>query len=142
MFGKCLLAAALLLAFEITGCRSKPPVQSQANSGVTSSGEATTSWRIELKVAPEHPRMVKPATLTVHIVDGGGKTVDDAQVTGALTMKTMDMGKSEVKFEPKGNGDYQGTVKEMDMAGPWEVAVEAKQGGFHAVKKFEVVVEE
>ena len=133
---------ALSLGFVITACRSKPPAEGQASSPATPSAEAASAWKMELNVAPEHPRMVKPVTFTVHIVDGARKTVDDARVTGVLTMKTMDMGKTEVKFEPKGNGEYQGTVKDMDMAGPWELAVEAKLGGFHATKKFEVVVNE
>ena len=53
--------------------------------------------------------MVKPVTFRVHIVDGAGKPVDNARVKGSLTMKVMDMGKTELTLEPKGNGNYEGT---------------------------------
>ena len=86
--------------------------------------------------------MVKPVTFRVHIVDGAGKPVDNARVKGALTMKVMDMGKTELTFEPKGNGNYEGTLKSMDMSGPWDLAIDASQGGFHAQKTFEVVIYE
>ena len=66
---------------------------------------------------PEHPRMVKPVTFRVHIVDGAGKPVDNARVKGSLTMKVMDMGKTELTFEPKGNGNYEGTLKEHGHVG-------------------------
>lgn len=84
--------------------------------------------------------MIKPVSFTVHIVDGAGRTVDTAQVRGTLTMKVMDMGKNELQLQPKGNGDYEGTVKELDMSGPWELAVDAVQDGFHAQKAFEITI--
>jgi nitrogen fixation protein FixH len=93
-----------------------------------------------LKVTPDHPRMVHPATFAPHIVDNAGKPVENAQVSGSLTMTLMDMGKTAVKFEPKGNGDYEATVPSFDMSGPWELAVDASQGTLHSHQVFQVTV--
>ncbi|HEY4930767.1 MAG TPA: FixH family protein [Terriglobales bacterium] len=69
-----------------------------------------------------------------------GKPVENAQVTGALTMTMMDMGKTAVKFGPKGNGDYQATVPSFDMSGPWDLTVDAAQGPLHSRRVFQVTV--
>ncbi len=84
--------------------------------------------------------MVRPATFTVHILDSAGKPVENAQVTGSLNMMLMDMGKNEVKFESKGNGDYQAVVPSFDMSGPWALTVDAVQGTVRARKIFQVNV--
>lgn len=84
--------------------------------------------------------MVKPVSFTVHLLDGRGRAVDNAEVRGSLVMKTMDMGRTELQFAPKGNGDYEAILKEMEMSGPWELAVHASQGSFHAQKTFELVI--
>jgi len=47
---------------------------------------------MELKISPDHPSMTKPMTLQLHIADEHGQPVNDAQVSGSLTMKVMDMG--------------------------------------------------
>lgn len=128
---------ALVFVFGFAACRSKP---AEAPSQPSSPVEAASPWHIELKLTPEKPRMVSPVTFTVHIADGNGRPVDNAKVTGALSMKLMDMGNTVVSFESKGNGRYEGTLKSLDMSGPWELAVDASQGGFHAQKKFEVII--
>ncbi len=95
---------------------------------------------MELKLLPNHPSMTKPITFALHIADQQGRPVSDAQATGSLTMKLMDMGATQLKFEPKGNGDYQATLKSLDMSGPWSVAVEATQGSKQMKQSFDVVV--
>lgn len=133
------LSVSLIVA--VAGCRAKSNPEATPQSVANSTaGAAISPWKMELRVAPEHPSMIKPVTFTVHIVDGKGRTVDNAQVHGSLTMKVMDMGKNELQLLPKGNGDYEGTVKELDMSGPWDFAVDASQGGFHALKTFEVTI--
>jgi len=84
--------------------------------------------------------MVKPMTFTVHITDEHAQPVNDAQVNGALTMKSMDMGTTRIKFAPKGNGNYEASMKSMDMSGAWNLAVDASQGTVHAKKTFEFTV--
>jgi nitrogen fixation protein FixH len=95
---------------------------------------------MDLKVSPGHPRMVKPLTLTLHITDERAQPVTDAEVNGALRMKEMNMGTTQIKFAPKGNGDYEASVNNVDMSGPWNLAVDASQGPVHAKKSFEFTV--
>jgi nitrogen fixation protein FixH len=84
--------------------------------------------------------MAKPITFTVHITDEHAHPVTDAEVNAALTMKLMDMGTTQLKFAPRGNGDYEATMKDMDMSGPWKLAVDAVQGSTHVKQSFEVMV--
>ena len=95
---------------------------------------------MELRVAPAHPSMAKPITFTVHIADEHAQPVAAAEVSGALTMKLMDMGTTPIKFAPTGNGDYEASVKDMDMSGQWNVAIDASQGAVHTKKRFEFTV--
>lgn len=66
--------------------------------------------------------------------------MQDAQLTGSFKMLTMDMGKIELKFAPKGHGDYEATVKSFDMSGPWELTVEAVRGTSRERQVFQVTV--
>jgi nitrogen fixation protein FixH len=84
--------------------------------------------------------MVRPTTFTLHITDSAGKPVENAQVTGSLNMTLMDMGKTAVKFRAQGNGVYEVTVPSFDMAGPWDIAIDAAHKGMHAHKVFPVTV--
>lgn len=101
---------------------------------------ATTPWHLDLAVTPDHPRTVLASTFTVHIADNAGNPVQDAQLTGSFKMLTMDMGKIELKFAPKGHGDYEATVKSFDMSGPWELTVEAVRGTSRERQVFQVTV--
>ena len=84
--------------------------------------------------------MVRPATFAVHITDSAGRPVENAQVTGSLNMTLMDMGRTAVKFTPKGNGDYEATVRSFDMSGPGDLTIEASQGAIRARRVFPVTV--
>jgi len=125
-----LLIALLALA----ACQKKP--------SAASAGSVATAgpWRLELKTIPDHPSMVKPMTFALHITDDHGQPVSDATVHGALTMKLMDMGATPVSFAAKGNGDYEASVKGVDMSGPWNLAIDMAKGGTDARKDFEVTV--
>jgi nitrogen fixation protein FixH len=125
---RAVLTASLLIAVGIT---------SACKSGTANSAG---SLHVALKVSPDHPSMVKPITFQVHVTDGGGQAVNDAQVNGALTMKLMDMGATQLKFTPKGNGDYEAAVKSLDMSGPWSLAVTAQKGRDTARQSFDVNV--
>lgn len=118
LLGASLIAVGLLLA-----CRS-----------------TAAPLQMTLKIAPDHPIMTKPMTLTLHITDDHGQPVNDATVNGALTMKLMDMGTTKVAFSPKGNGDYEASMKGVDMSGPWGLAIDVAQGTTHAKKDFDVTI--
>ena len=77
---------------------------------------------------------------TLHITDDHAQPVNGAEVSGALTMKEMDMGTTQLRFVPKGNGDYEASMKDMDMSGMWNLAVDASHGPVHARKSFEFTV--
>ena len=127
-------------ALAIAGCNRKTSEQPQSPRTAASPADATSPWRMELKISPDHPSMTKPMSFSVHISDEHGQPVNDAHVTGALTMKLMDMGATKLTFTPKGSGDYQASVKGADMSGPWNLAVDATQGGTQVKKDFEVTV--
>jgi nitrogen fixation protein FixH len=120
-----IVAVLSLLAAFATGCSKPAP---------------TTAWTLALKVDPDHPRMVRPATFTVHIADSQGTPVDGVHVTGSLNMTLMNMGKTEVNFESKGRGDYAATLPSFDMSGPWELTVDASRGSITAHKVFPVTI--
>ena len=82
--------------------------------------------------------MTKPITFKVHVTAANGQRVSDAEVNGALTMKIMDMGTTQLKFTPKGSGDYEASSKSLDMSGPWALVITAKQGGTTAKQSFDV----
>ncbi|MGC2112000.1 MAG: FixH family protein [Candidatus Korobacteraceae bacterium] len=131
--------AVAVSVMAMAGCNQKAG-ERQSPQTAASPADATSPWRIELKISPDHPSMTKPMSFSVHISDEHGQPVNDAQVTGALTMKLMDMGTMKVNFAPKGSGEYQAQVKSADMSGPWNLAVDAAQGSTHVKKDFEVVV--
>ncbi len=121
--GNILLGASLIAVGLLLACRS-----------------TTAPLQMTLKTAPDHPSMTKPMTFTVHLTDDHGQPVNDATVNGAITMKVMDMGTTKLAFSPKGNGDYEASMKGVDMSGPWNLAVEVAQGSAHAKKDFEVTI--
>lgn len=97
-----------------------------------------SAFGLALTVSPLHPSMTKPITFQVHVTGPDGQAVNDAEVNGALTMKLMDMGATPLKFAPKGNGDYETSVKSLDMSGPWSLTVNARQSGRSAKQSFDV----
>lgn len=127
----------------MVGCGKKANEQPEAQSQAAASSnpaDSASPWRMQLKVVPDHPSMTKPITFQLHIADERGQPVNDAQVSGALTMKVMDMGTTTLKFSPKGSGNYEASMKSVDMSGPWALAVDAAQGSTHAKQSFDVTV--
>ncbi len=98
-------------------------------------------WKMSLETQPAQPGMNKDVTFRLSMTDQQGKPVTGAQVSGALVMSLMDMGKNEVKFSDKGDGVYE-AVGKMDMAGPWDVVVSVKSGGTEGQKTFPLTVRE
>jgi hypothetical protein len=126
------------LAFTLGCTQQKSAPEKHARSSANP-GEASP-WHMVLKISPEHPSMVKPMTFTLHITDEHGLPVNAAEVNGSLTMKSMDMGATQVGFTAQGNGDYEASLKDMDMSGSWNLAVDAAQGSTHVKQSFEVMV--
>jgi YtkA-like protein len=123
----CIALSSLLLSSAACRRHVEPPPR-------------TTPWKLQLNIRPEHPHMTKSITFFVHIDDAQGHAINNAKVSGTLTMSSMEMEKAVLKFGVKGNGDYGAWVKDMDMAGRWNLAIEAVQGNTHETKDFEVTV--
>jgi hypothetical protein len=102
--------------------------------------DPAAGWTFVITVAPDHLRMVRPATFTLNITGSDRKPVENAQVTGSLNMTLMDMGTTAVKFQPKGNGVYEVTVSGFDMSGPWKIAIDVVWNRMHAHKVFPITV--
>lgn len=124
--GTILLGASLIAVGLLLSCRS--------------SAAPPSPLQMTLKIAPDHPSMTKPMTFTLHVTDDHGQPVNDATVNGALTMKVMDMGTTKLTFSSEGNGDYEASLKGVDMSGPWSLAIDVSQGSAHAKKDFEVTI--
>ncbi len=121
----------IALASMTVGCSKKQAAENPPASG---------PLHIAFAASPDHPSMTKPITFQVHLADGSGRAVNDAQVNGVLTMKLMDMGTTHIPFTAKANGDYEGSVKSLDMSGPWTIEVNAKQAGTESKQSFDFTV--
>lgn len=135
-------ASALALASLVfaLGCNQKANAPEKQQHVASSVSNGTSSWRMDLEVSPKHPSMAKPLTFMLHITDEHGQPLNDAEVNGVLTMKSMDMGTTQVRFTAQGNGDYEASLKDMDMSGAWNLAVDAAQGSTHVKQSFDVMV--
>lgn len=145
-FWRFLLCGAFSLALVFgASCKKKdstPPTPHDQGTLAAATTEAASPWNLVLTISPEHPRMIKPTIFAVHITDADGKPGDGLTVAGHLTMRAMSMGETQVKFEPKGGGNYEASVKEMDMSGPWTLTVDATRDATREQKSFEFVVGE
>jgi hypothetical protein len=124
------IAVILVLA-----CCNKPEAPKPAQPG--------PSWpgKITLVVRPDPPLNNKPVQLQVKLTDASGKPISGAQVKASLVMPLMDMGKNEISFTDKGDGNYEGTGK-FTMVGPWNVIVTASAGGKTGEQRFDLAVRE
>lgn len=123
-----LFAAVLLLA--LAACKTTPtPAPKATGEGEAHAAAKATQMPLQasLQTDPESPRMDKPFTLRLKLVNQGGAAVSGAKLSGEITMKDMDHGKTPVTFQDKGNGLYEGTAS-LPMAGEWELKVHAEQG--------------
>jgi hypothetical protein len=123
---------AVLIAVSVLagGCKKKTAPVSDAQLLMT------------LGTDPISPRMVGPTTFRVHVTDETQNPISDAHVTATLKMKLMDMPPVALTLDPKGNGYYEATVKSIEMSGPWDVVVEAKQGSIDSKEDFDLMVNE
>ena len=114
-----LVAAGLALTLGCSRKASEQPV-AQSQAAASANSDSASPWRMELKISPDHPSMTKPITFTIHLADERGQPVNDAQVSGALTMKVMDMGTTALKFSPKGQWGLRGFDKKHGHVRPVE----------------------
>jgi len=141
---RCIICRALILiVLTAVGCSTRENPAATATSEPSSarvSDDSTAGWKLDLRVAPERPRMVRPAVFSLHLTDQLGTSVESATVIGSLNMVLMDMGRTELKFEPKGHGNYEAAIPSFDMSGPWELTIDPAQGSAKASKHFQFTV--
>lgn len=130
MISKLAIILTLLL---LAACHQQPASKPAAQPA------ANANWKMALTTVPDPPLNEKPTVFRLHLTDETGRPISGAQVKAALDMLTMDMGKNEITFADKGDGNYEGTGK-FTMAGPWNVVVTAEQGYTIAQQKFSMGV--
>lgn len=101
------------------GCKSAP-----SSPSINPVGHAL---RASVNTAPAEPRMDKPFTVRAQLFDATGGPVTGAKLSGALSMKGMDHGKTEFEFTEKGNGVYEG-ISKVEMSGEWNLELSAEHG--------------
>jgi nitrogen fixation protein FixH len=134
-------ALALIELGVTSACNKSTPKPSPQGEATAAAKATQSALQLTLATEPSAPLDGKDVILKVHVSDAVGKAVADAQLHGTLTMTTMDMGKNELNFTAKGNGDYEATTQ-PSMAGPWDLKITAKRGADTVEKTFPIVVKE
>jgi nitrogen fixation protein FixH len=110
-----------LVILTTVGCKSAPS-SSDANSN-----PFEHALRASVNTAPAEPRMDKPFTVRAQLFDSSGGPVAGAKLSGELSMKGMDHGKTEFEFTEKGHGVYEG-ISKVEMSGEWNLQLTADHG--------------
>jgi hypothetical protein len=80
-------------------------------------------YQVTLQVAPNPPQTTSPATLSLQVVRQDTKQlVNNARITLASSMETMDMGTDYTTVQKQSDGSYQAHVQFV-MSGPWQLHV-------------------
>jgi hypothetical protein len=80
-------------------------------------------YQVTLQVDPNPPQITSLATLSLQIVRRDTKQlVNNARVTLASSMETMDMGTDVTTAQQQSTGSYQAQVQ-FTMSGPWQLHV-------------------
>jgi hypothetical protein len=80
-------------------------------------------YQVTLQVDPNPPQITRPTTLSLQIIRRDTKQlVNDAHITIASNMETMDMGTDYATARQQSNGNYQAQVQ-FTMSGPWQLHV-------------------
>ena len=99
-------------------------------------------YQVTLQVDPNPPATTRPATLSLQVVRQDTKQqVNNARVTLASSMETMDMGTDYATAQKQSDGSYQAHVQ-FSMSGPWQLraAIAMPGGGVQSVE-FEVTAQ-
>lgn len=72
--------------------------------------------------------------LELHLTDSQGLPIEQAQVLPNARMTNMSMVSNRVHVESLGQGIYLAQLQ-LDMAGPWEISIEAHADGFAPISR-------
>jgi YtkA-like len=73
-------------------------------------------------------------TLELHLTDSQGLPIEQAQVLPNARMTNMSMVTNQIHVESLGHGTYLAQLQ-FNMAGPWEISIEAHADGFETIAK-------
>ncbi len=139
---RILIAFTLLIVLVFSNACARKDAASPTSHDSETTSKAAGPLQMQLTISPSHPRMIKPVSFALHISEPSGHSLDNLTVAGRLTMPAMNMPPTELTFEPKGDGNYEVHLKDMDMSGPWTLTVDASGEHGRLTKSFEFVVGE
>ena len=82
----------------------------------------------------QHPTESGLTTMELYLTDSQGLPIEEAQVLPNARMTNMNMVTNQFHVQPLGNGTYLAQFQ-LDMAGPWEISIEAHADGFEPISK-------
>jgi len=82
----------------------------------------------------QYPTESGLTTMELYLTDSQGLPIEQAQVLPNARMTNMNMVTNQFHVQPLGNGTYL-TQFQLDMAGPWEISIEAHADGFEPISK-------
>ncbi len=99
-------------------------------------------YQVILQVDPNPPLITRPATLSVRIARRDTQQpVNNARITLASNMETMDMGTDHTTAQQQSDGIYQAQVQ-FTMSGPWQLLVSiAAPGAATQSASFEIIAQ-
>jgi len=94
--------------------------------------QAPAVMRVHLN--QQHPSESSFTTLELRLTDSEGLPIEQAKVLPNARMTNMSMVTDQMHVESLGNGTYLAQLR-LDMAGPWEISIEAHADGFEPISK-------
>lgn len=87
---------------------------------------------MQVHLDQQHPVANAFTTLELHLTDSEGLPIEQAQVLPNAKMTNMHMVTNQIHVESLGHGIFLAQL-ELDMAGPWEISIEAHADGFEPI---------
>ena len=89
---------------------------------------------MQVQLDQQHPVASSFTTVKLHLTDSQGLPIEQAQVLPNARMTNMSMVTNQIHVESLGQGTYLAQLQ-LDMAGPWEISIEAHADGFEPIAK-------
>jgi YtkA-like protein len=93
-----------------------------------------TPTLMRVHIDQQYPNESSFTTLELHLTDSEGLPIERAQVLPKARMTNMNMETNQIHVQSLGNGTYLAKLQ-LDMAGPWEISIQAHADGFEPISK-------
>jgi hypothetical protein len=90
--------------------------------------------KMQVQLDQQRPVASGFTTLELRLTDSQGLPIEEAQVLPNARMTNMSMVSNQKHVESLGQGTYVAQLR-LDMAGPWEISIEAQADGFEPIAK-------